>query len=289
MVKALRRAVTERLGDGEKYLAERGVDETAANAEFLMAEALGCGRADVHARADYILEPKQDHHFWDMIKRRGRRVPLAYVLGFQPFMDCRIKVNSSVLIPRPETEQLVEAVIELAGGKGAVHIVDVGTGSGCVSIALARRLPAAMIYATEISAAALKMAEENAGLNGVAQRIRFLCEDLFKPERRSSPWADIVVANPPYIPTAELKTLDKEVLREPFLALDGGKDGLDAVRAIAADAPRMLKPGGRLALEIGDGQADKVRGILERGGFSAVEIRRDLQRRERIALAGLPK
>lgn len=287
MIKTSRAAVAQRVHEGEKYLASRGVDEVSANAEFLMAEVLGCGRGAVRASGERNLSDKQNNHFWEFIKERGRRVPLAYVVGHQPFMSCKIKVTPSVLIPRPETEQLVQSVVQRARGAAAVHIVDIGTGSGCVAVALATQLLNAMIYATEISPAALTIAEENAVSNHVAQRIRFLREDLFKPGKTSSPWADIVVTNPPYIPSAELVDLEKEVQREPFLALDGGKDGLDAIGAIVADAPRMLKPGGWIYMEIGAEQAENVSRIYKHNGFSSVEIRKDLQGRDRIAMAKL--
>lgn len=288
MIKTSRAAVAQRVREGEKYLASRGVAEVSANAEFLMAEVLGCGRGTVRASGGRWLSDKQNNYFWELIKHRGRRVPLAYVVGYQPFMGCDIKVTPSVLIPRPETEQLVESVIERARRDSALHIVDIGTGSGCVAVALAVQLSNAMIYATEISPAALTIAEENAISNHVARRVRFLHEDLFKPMKTSSPWADIVVTNPPYIPSAELLGLDKEVQREPFLALDGGKDGLNAIRAIVADAPRMLKPGGWIYMEIGAGQAEKVSRVYAHNGFESVEIRKDLSGRDRIAFARRP-
>ncbi len=272
------------------YLASREVAETEANVEFLMAHVLGKGRADVKAASGRVLTEKQGHHFWELVKERARRVPLAYVLGSQPFMGLDIRVTGSVLVPRPETEELVEAVIEAAKDAAQpLHIVDIGTGSGCVPIALAKHLPRVMLYATEISAAAMTVAEDNARRHNLSHRIRFLREDFFKPHQTTAPWADILVTNPPYIPTIEVKRLEAEVRREPVLALDGGKDGLAAIRAIAADVPHVLKPGGRFFLEFGDGQAGKVRSILRRNGFDEPRIRKDFAGRERIAEARLPE
>jgi release factor glutamine methyltransferase len=288
MIEVIKTTVRARLKDAGVYLTQRGVDETEANAEFLMAEVLGCGRSQVRACGAQVLTDKQNSQYWELIKHRGRRVPLAYVIGHQPFAGCDIKVTPSVLIPRPETEQLVEAVVALAKESGAIHILDIGTGSGCLPVAIAKALPQATLYATEIDTAAIRIAEENASRNGVSRRIRFLREDLFKPAKRSAPWADIVVTNPPYIPSAEVACLDKEVLREPKLALDGGRDGLDAIRAIVSDAPRMLKPGGSMCMEFGDGQEDKVSRIFLHNGFSSVDILSDLQGRRRIAVARLP-
>jgi release factor glutamine methyltransferase len=248
------------------------------------------------------LNLRQSRIFWQLVLQRGRRIPLAYVLGKQAFMDFEVKVAPSVLIPRPETESLVEATIDLAKTRfpnQSLHILEIGTGSGCVSIALARALDCAMLYATDISPSALAIAQENAHRLGVEGRIRFIREDLFRstpiPWRLSGgehtgnrPWADIIVSNPPYIPSCEIPNLDPEVLREPTLALDGGSDGLDAIRAIITDAPGKLKAGGWLVLEIGDSQAPLVQELLAQS-FTAVQSRKDLQGEVRIALAQVPE
>lgn len=285
------------LEKGEAFLAERKVPEARANAEFILAHVLSCGRAAAKAVPERVLDGRQAHHFWNLVKARGRRVPLAYVLGSQPFCGLDILVDPRVLVPRPETEELVGLVVEAARGAPA-HILEVGTGSGCIAVALARALPSATVYASEISDDALRLAAENARRHQVEGRIRFLREDLFRPGRSSvtsfrdgspsvaGPWADILVSNPPYIPSADLRDLEPEVLAEPHLALDGGPDGLDAVRAIVEEAPGRLKSGGLLALEIGAGQARAVRDILS--GWEGLEVRRDLQGVERFALARRP-
>lgn len=276
------------LAKAEAYLAEKGVPEAAANAEFLLAEALGVGRGRVRAEGTRALTKKQALRFWETVKTRGRRIPLAYVLGWQPFAGCRIEVDASVLIPRPETEELVELAAREAESFGRpVHVVDVGTGSGCVAIALAKRLPEAVVYATDVSPAALRLASANALANHVSRQVRVLREDLFKPHA-GAPWADVAVSNPPYIPSAEVDRLEPEVLKEPRLALDGGKDGLLHIRAIAGDARRLVKPGGRVLLEFGAGQAPDVRRLLEKGGLSGVRIVRDAQGIERFACALIP-
>ena len=274
------------LARAEAYLAEKGVPEASANSEFLMAEVLEVGRGRVLAERAAPLSHRNSLHFWEFVKRRGRRLPLAYVLGWQPFAGCRIKVNESVLVPRPETEELVTLAVSEAEalGRRSLQVVDVGTGSGCVAVALAKRLPSAQIYATDVSPAALKLAEENAMANHVSTRVRVLREDLFKPHSGAA-WADMAVSNPPYIPSAEVDGLEPEVLKEPRLALDGGKDGLDHIRAIAADAGRLVKPGGRLLLEFGAGQAPAVQRILSKEGLTEVRIFTDLQGVERLAAA----
>ena len=274
------------LAKARAFLEERDVPEAAANAEFLLAEVMGTGRGELVLAGPRPLPVKQSRRYWELVKSRGKRLPLAYVLGWQPFAGCRIAVTPAVLIPQPETEELVDlaAAEAKALGRHPLHIVDVGTGSGCVAIALAKRLPDAQLYATDLSPAVLKLAEENAVANHVSRRIRVVRENLFKPHA-GAPWADMAVSNPPYIPTADLAGLEPEVQAEPRLALDGGKDGLDALRAIALDAKRLVKPGGRLLLEFGDGQAAAVRGLLADAGLTAIRIVADLQKKERFAAA----
>ena len=164
-------------------------------------------------------------------------------------------------------------------------ILEIGTGSGCVAIALARNIPSAAVYATDISPAALALALKNAEAHGVSRRIRFINEDLFKPAARASGWADLVVSNPPYIPSPDIDGLEPEVLREPRLALDGGRDGLEAIRAIVSGAPRHLRRGGLLLLEIGAGQGPAVLEIFQQAGGRDAEIRKDMQGLDRIAAA----
>lgn len=276
--------VAEWVGRAARLLEQAGLEEAEANAEWLMASTLGCSRPETRLRSSQRLSEADRVRFWQRTRTRAGRVPLGYILGTQAFLDFELKVTPAVLIPRPETEGLVSAALGRAAGLASPHILEIGTGSGCVSIALARRLPRAMLYATDISRAALAVAEENARALGVASRIRFLREDLFRPEAAASPWADMIVSNPPYVPSAELSRLADEVREEPALALDGGPDGLDAFRALVREAPRRLKPGGWIALEIGAGQGDALRALLA-PGFDSFELVPDLQGVERVALA----
>lgn len=267
------------------YLKSKGVPEVEANAEFIMAHAMKIGRAEVRIHAGRVPTVKQGNNFWHLVMQRGKRIPLAYVLGSQPFCGLDIEVDEQVLIPRPETEELVEECVRLLKARTAeqVQVLEIGTGTGCIAIALAARLPDAVVYATEISPAAIRLAEKNAVAQHVSRKIRFIQEDLFKPEAAPKGWADLVVSNPPYIPSAAIKKLEPEVLCEPHLALDGGKDGLDAVRAIIVSAPRLLKAGGFLALEIGFDQGPRVLQLLAQAGFKAPAVRKDLQGQDRIA------
>ncbi|MFA6094083.1 MAG: peptide chain release factor N(5)-glutamine methyltransferase [Elusimicrobiota bacterium] len=271
---------------GIEHLRRQGVGEPEANAEFILAHVLGLKRPAVLAQGSRSLDEKQKHQFWHLILERSRRTPLAYVLGEQPFLGLDLYVTPSVLIPRPETEQLVEAVLgEVKDVQEALHILEVGTGSGCISVALAHRLSRAVLYATDISKAALDLAERNARRHNVSARVRFLREDLFRPEVKAQLWADVLVSNPPYIPSVQLRKLEPEVLKEPFLALDGGKDGLDALRAIAVSSVRVLKPGGLLALEIGSDQGEAVLRLLARGPFERSRVLKDWQGHDRVVLS----
>lgn len=282
--------VADLLKKGELRLAEKGVPEPRANAEFLMAAVLKTGRASLALHAARAIPQRQQNAFWNLILERARRLPLAYVLGSQPFCGLDIRVAEGALVPRPETEELVEEATRLLKPRAGepLQILELGTGTGCIAVALATRLPYAHVWATDISPQALKLAQKNAELHHVVHRIRFVREDIFKPDHQRRGWADMLISNPPYIPTKELKSLQAEVLKEPVLALDGGPDGLQAIRAIIHDAPSHLKPGACLLLEIGRGQGQAVARLLEERGFAGAMIRQDAQGQGRIAVGTWP-
>jgi release factor glutamine methyltransferase len=282
--------VTEWLKKAEDYLDERHVPEAKASAEFLMAEMFGVGRLTAVMQGTRALTVKESHQYWDWIKWRGKRFPIAYILGHQPFLGIKIEVTRDSLVPRPETEELViecERLVKLSK-VAAPKILEIGTGTGCIAIALAQLLPSATIFATDLSKGALDLAQKNAIAHHVGNRIRFVREDLFSDKQGLRGWADLMVSNPPYIPTKDLDGLDPEVLKEPRMALDGGKDGLDAVRAITAMAPKMLKPGGILAMEIGSKQGHAVIKLFAAAGLQGVHIKKDAQGLERFAIGALP-
>ena len=274
------------LAKAEALLEERDVPEPRASAEFLLAEVLGVGRGEAVLQGTRELTEKQAYNFWDWVKERSRRVPLAYIVGHQPFLGLEISVTRDSLIPRPETEELVlecERLVKSLSLPAPQHfkILEIGTGTGCIAIALAQLLPSATVFATDVSDKALKLAEKNAVAHHVHNRIRFVREDLFGDKQALRGWADLLVSNPPYIPTADL---EPEVLCEPRLALDGGKDGLDAIRAIVAAAPKMLSGGGFLALEIEHRQGPAVSKLLSDTGFSGVQIKKDASGCDRFAV-----
>jgi len=272
-------------------LRERSVPEPEANAELIMAEVLGIGRLQARLDSARVLTGPQASRFWSLVLERGRRIPLAYLLGHQAFMGLEIKVGREALIPRPETEQVVEEAIGLLAPRAQepLHLLEIGTGSGCIAISLSKAFPHAVVYATEISSAALRLALRNAQDHRRAGRIRFIREDLFKAGGGRGGWADLVISNPPYVPSREIGRLEPELRHEPRLALDGGPDGLRAMRAVAPQAMAFLKPGGWVVLEIGARQGESVRRILKSAGFEDHEIRKDLQGLDRIALAQAPR
>lgn len=282
--------VAECLKKGEAYLTDRGVPEPKANAEFLMSEMLSVGRLTVVTQGSRVLSSKETHQYLDWIKWRGKRIPLAYIIGHQPFLGINIRVTRDSLVPRPETEELViecERLVKLTK-VAAPKILEIGTGTGCIAIALAQLLPSATIFATDLSKQALELAQRNAIAHHVGNRIRFVREDLFSDKQGLRGWADLMVTNPPYIPTKDLDGLEPEVLKEPRMALDGGKDGLDAIRAITAMAPKMLKPGGILAMEIGSKQGPAVAKLFSAAGLVGVSVKKDAQGFERFAFGSLP-
>lgn len=239
----------------------------------------------------------------ELIRRRAAREPLQYILGRQEFMGLDFAVDPSVLVPRPETEHLVEAALAYLNGQaaartaqgpgpgprpgGALLAVDLGTGSGAIAVALAVGAPGLRVWATDISADAIAVAMANAARHGVADRIVFAVGDLFAPlpgELRGR--LALVVSNPPYIASRELPTLQAEVRREPRLALDGGPDGLAFYRRIVAEAPRWLRAGGLLALEIGAGQGVAVAGMVaDHGAYADWTVQTDYAGHDRVVLA----
>jgi len=244
------------------YLAEKGVENPRLEAEWMLCEALSLDRVGLYLNFDKPLNDAELAAFRGMVQRRAKREPLQYILGSQEFMGLDFQVTPAVLIPRHDTEVLVTEAVQR--GAGIRSILDIGTGSGCVAVALAKSLPEAEVSSVDVSVEALAVARDNAEKNQVA--VRFFHGSLFEPlaGRRF----DMIVSNPPYIPAAEIATLQQEVRGfEPLGALDGGADGLDFYRSIVSGAPEHLTPGGWLLFEVGAGQAPQVLELLRAGGF----------------------
>jgi len=283
--------VGERLSKAAAGFKRLGVPEASANAEILMARVLGAGRNEMFLARGRLLSPRENAAFARLVRKRLARVPLAHVLGVQAFLDFEVAAGPQALVPRPETEELAVAAMESLKVRRLepLRIWDLGTGTGCLAIAVAIFFPKARVLATDISAAALNLARRNVRTNGVARRVQLRRDDFLKirPAGRARPraWADLIVSNPPYIPTRRVLKLMPEVRREPGIALDGGKDGLAALSAVIDRAGEALKPGGVVALEFGAGQGRRVAAMLAQRGFARAQILNDAQGLARIALA----
>jgi release factor glutamine methyltransferase len=257
------------------------------DAELLLLYAAGIGRSAFLAHSSDELELAAAIHYEVLLERRREGEPIQYITGECEFYGLPFRVTPDVLIPRPETEHLVESILGLAPVFAEPRIVDVGTGSGAIAVALAHKLPNARIVAADLSETALDLARENANRNGVAERIRFLQGDLLAPV--ASETFDFVVSNPPYVPTADLDSLSVEVREhEPGLALFAGEDGLEIYRRLIPDAFGVLASGGFIALEMGCGQSEAVGHLLTGAGFIEVKFAPDLQGIQRVALARRP-
>ena len=263
------------------FLAARGVESARLEAEVLLADALGSDRGRLYLER-VVSEPVR-LRFAELLDRRGRREPLQHLRGRQEFFSRDFVVDPCVLIPRPETERLIEIVLGLLRPIQRPRILDVGTGSGVIAVTLALELPGARVFATEVSAAALEVAMENARRLGAGERIEFRRGDLVAPFAGER--FDLVVSNPPYVPTGEIAGLSPEVRdHEPRVALDGGADGLELYRRLAACVDEVLVERGWLAVEIGFGQGDAVRRMFSQSGSTAVEVERDLAGIERVVV-----
>jgi release factor glutamine methyltransferase len=260
----------------------RGVDSPRLDAELLLGRATGLTRIQLIVEAKQELEASQLTAFRDLVKRRRAREPIAYILGSREFYGHAFRVDARVLVPRPDTEALVEtALLRTRHVSLAMRALDLCTGSGCVAVSLALDRPTSLVLATDQSDGALAVARGNALRLG-AYRVAFALGDLYAAVPPACRF-DVVTANPPYIATGDVPGLMPDVRDfEPRLALVGGVDGLDLVRRVVADAAPFLVPGGVLAVEVGAGQAPAVVTLFERAGYEQVEVRRDYARIERV-------
>lgn len=257
------------------YLEGKGVARPRLDAEVLLAHVLQTERIMLYVHHDRPLQPDEVAAYRTLIIRRGRREPVAYLTGEKEFYGRPFRVDPAVLIPRPETEHLIETALAFAAGGQALRGWDVGTGSGILAVTLAHELPESQWIATDLSSGALAVARANAERHGVAGRIRFVEGDLFAGYEPQDSW-DLIVSNPPYLTAQEMAALAPEVRCEPSLALDGGPDGLAVIRRLIQDGWRFLRPGGLLAFEIGAGQEEACRRLVaETGRYEAVQVTRD--------------
>jgi release factor glutamine methyltransferase len=264
------------LGWTQGFFAQKGVDAPRLTSELLLANALGCDRVRLYLDFDKPLGAPELARYRELVKRRADGEPTAYLTGVREFWGHRLAVDARVLSPRPETELLVEAALAALPEAGAA--LDLGTGSGAIALSLALGRPAARVTAVDLSPEALEVARANAAALGA--QVDCLQGDLFAPLPPEARF-DVIASNPPYVPTGELAGLQREVRREPRLALDGGADGLDVLRRVVAGAPRWLAPGGTLLLEMHESHLEALPALCLAAGFVTAEARRDL--------AGLPR
>lgn len=251
------------------FFRRKGSESPVLESELLLAHVLGYERYQLFTNHDEPVGPEARGRFRELVRRRGEGVPVAYLIGTKEFYSLRFEVTPDVLVPRPDSEHLVAAVVDAAKGIEGAKVVDVGTGSGCLALSCARWLPQARVWATDISPKALEVARRNADKLGLADRVRFAEGSLLASVRAEAPF-DVVLSNPPYIRTDVIATLDPEVRdHEPNLALDGGPDGLRVIVPLIAEAAEALRPGGHLFLEIGFDQEEAVRSLLTpEGGWA---------------------
>ncbi len=250
-----------------------------------MARALGRPRLYVIAHPEHLLSEEERSRFEAMVQRRVERCPLAYITGDGEFYGLTLEVRPGVLVPRQETEILVEQCIQRVGREDVV-IADIGVGSGAIAVAVAAKLPKARVYGTEVSPIALEVARANVAKHALADRVALVYGDLCEPLVESGLKFDAVLSNPPYIPSSEIDTLQPEVRDyEPREALDGGPDGLDVYRKLLPGARELLREDGFTAVEIGAGQYELVREIAERAGYGRVEVAPDLAGIDRVVVA----
>lgn len=255
--------------------------EKRIEAELLLAKATGFSRAKILTHPEIFISPEERALFIELIHSRKRDEPLQYLLGYQSFMGLDFLVNKNVLIPRSDTEVLVEHALDVAGEiEGKFAILDLCTGSGAIAISLAKYLPNAYLTAVDISPEVLEVARANAEVHGVTQRVQFLQGDLFDPVQGKN--FDIITSNPPYITTEEMARLPGDVKKEPALALWGGSDGLDFYRRIIKESSKYLKDLGWLIVEIGWQQGEKVKEMFMNSGFNQCQVIKDWAGHDRV-------
>jgi len=283
------KALLETLNSGADYLAKRQIEDSRLNMEHLLAHVLGCRRLDLYLRFDQVLDEGQLQPLRSLLKRRGEGVPLQHLLGSVPFHGHEFVSDSRALIPRPETEHLVHLLADKRlKNQSPARALDVGAGSGCIGLSLAKQWPQCRVTLVDVSEDALELARLNAhrlGLEGA--NVSFFRSDLF--EELGGERFDLVVANLPYIPTAEMNELSREVLHDPHLALDGGADGLDIIRRLIDGAPGHMNSHALMALELHHDQAGAVANLLQAAGFTDIQRAQDLSGIERFVFAQAPE
>lgn len=275
--------IRETLAEGRAALAAAGIENPSLDASLFLAEVLNASRSSLMIAASEPLTESLRAMFDGLIKRRLAGECTAYILGRKEFYGLDFQVNPAVLMPRPDTETLVEAALKQLASGSPLRALDLCTGCGAVAIALKHAMPELEVWATDISVEALEVAQANAGRLLPNKTIHFCRGDLFDvfSNEQCSPFS-LIVSNPPYVPTAEIAGLSPEVRGEPMLALDGGGDGLDIIKNIISRAPEFLCSGGSLLLEADPRQMERIKSLLLQAGFVNIQTNKDLSGKERV-------
>lgn len=270
----------------EKYLNEKKISGARLDAEILLSSVMDCPRLNLHIRKDEVLPEEKLKNFRELILKRQKRVPISYILGEQNFFGMDILVNEHTLIPRPETEILVEEALKILKNSEGRLVSDICTGSGCIAVALAKFSSVSKVYACDLSSDAVKIAYENAARQEVLAKVVIKNGDMLNAlaGERLEGKLDMIISNPPYIAHDEFGALDPEIGYEPRMALDGGKDGLSFYRRLAFGSRHFLKPGGSLVLEMNSNKSGQIREIVEKNGFSIAKIVKDYAGLERVII-----
>ncbi|MGC8828186.1 MAG: peptide chain release factor N(5)-glutamine methyltransferase [Verrucomicrobiia bacterium] len=301
--------VIEVIKKSADFLAKKGIESPRLDSELIISHALGIPRLHLYLNFNKTIPQDKTEIIKEMVIQRGKRIPLQHILGSAVFCGVNLKIDRRALVPRPETEILVETAIELAKTKNLVNpaVLDFGTGSGCIAIAVALKIPDAKVVGIDLSQDAIDLAKENAELNKVGTKIEFYKSsgyDIFKNEtvihphnnsigdsdiyeQKKSFVFDLILSNPPYIPTDEINNLQPEVKEhDPLTALDGGKDGLDVIRYLARESAIYLKPQGVMIIEIGAGQSAAVSDIMRENGWIIHSVIKDYNKIDRVMVLG---
>ena len=268
----------------KQYFKNKGVENPRLDAEVLLCAVLNCERIRLYTNFDQPLEETELTKYREYVLRRGKMEPLAYIVGHKEFMNSDFKVTTDTLVPRPETELLVEELIKMNETKGPREILDIGCGSGAILLSLLKELPEARGLGIDINPGAVAVTMENAQKLQLEDRAAVLVSDLYHNMLEDDKF-NLIVSNPPYIPTEDIKGLAEDVQKEPHEALDGGSDGLDYYKKILKRITDFLLPTGMAAFEIGIGQGDRVASLCREAGFSITTIGKDYAHIDRMVFA----
>jgi release factor glutamine methyltransferase len=275
--------VLESINLSTQYLNEKGIESPRTNAELLLANILGCKRLELYLSFEKPLSEDEVQIYREHIKRRANFEPLQYITGKVEFFGLELKVNPSVLIPRPETELLVENILSQFQKEQKLIILDIGSGSGNIAIALAVNLPNSKIVSTEVSNEALQVTKENSERHKVSERIKFVKHNILKNGLINFPMFDVVVSNPPYVSKESFSSLQREIKDfEPAIAVTDDSDGYTFFKAISEKVSVKLKENGKLFFEVAQGQSEEVKDIMQKNNFKNIGVIKDYQSIDRI-------